>query len=104
MKFAFVSSLAGVLNLAGCATAPSIPAGMRSGQFVGFSCEGGKSIQARAAPDGSTVRIRYEGGYELDNMGGGVYEGAGWRLITQGATAIEPHHSGKPVLRGCKPV
>lgn len=102
MKFVIASSLLGVAVLAGCASSPVVPAGMKAGKFVDFACDGGKRFQARLAGDGSTVRIRHEGGYELDSMGGGVYEGSGWKLVTQGPGAAELHHNGKLIMRGCK--
>jgi hypothetical protein len=90
--------------LAGCATTTAaVPAGMKAGQFVDYSCEGGKRLAARAAEDGSTVRIRFEGGYELDRKEAGVYEGDGWKLVTR-AGAAELAHGGKVVAAGCKPV
>lgn len=102
MKFAFVLPLVAVCLLAACATSAPVPVGMKAGQFVMFSCEGGKSFQARAAGDGSSVRVRYEGGYELDNKGAGVYESDGWKLMTQGPGAAELIHNGKTLLKGCK--
>ena len=95
-------ALAGVAVMSGCASSPSVPAGMQAGKFVSYECEGGKRLQARLAADGSTVRIRHEGGYELDRNGNGVYEGEGWRLETQGK--VELHHHGKPVARACRAV
>ena len=74
---------------------------MKAGQFVSFACDGGKILRARLADDGSSVRIRYEGGYELDNKGGGVYEGEGFKLLTQGTTELS--HHGKLVAKNCKP-
>jgi ABC-type phosphate transport system substrate-binding protein len=56
-------ALAGVAVMSGCASSPSVPAGMQAGKFVSYECEGGKRLQARLAADGSTVRIRHEGGY-----------------------------------------
>ena len=79
-----------------------VSAGIQAGKFVSYECEGGKRLQARLAADGSTVRIRHEGGYELDRKGNGVYEGEGWRLETQGK--VELHHHGKPVARACRAV
>ena len=100
MKYALSIALAGAALLAGCASSPSVPAGMQAGKFVSYECEGGKRFQARLAADGSTVRIRYEGGYELDRKADGVYEGEGWRLETQGK--MELHHKGKVAVRGCR--
>ena len=102
MKSVFTLPLVAVALLAACATSPVLPVGMKAGQFVTFSCEGGKSFQARAAEDGSSVRVRYEGGYELDNKGAGVYEAEGWKLVTQGAGATELIHNGKSLLKSCK--
>jgi hypothetical protein len=102
MKAAVIGVVSLVL-LAGCATTASVPNGMKAGQFVDFSCEGGQRCQARAAADGSSVRVRYEGGYELDRQADGVYEAPGWRLVTQGADALELVHNGKSVGKRCKP-
>lgn len=100
MKFALSVSLLGAALLAGCATGSSVPAGMQAGKFVAYQCEGGKRFQARLAADGSSVRIRHEGGYELDHKGGGVYEGEGWKLLTHGA--VELQHNGKTAARQCR--
>lgn len=91
--------------LAGCATTTTapVPAGMKAGQFVEYACDGGKRLLARAAVDGSTVRVRFEGGHELDRKGDGLYESDGWRFSTSTATA-ELSHGGKVVARACKPV
>lgn len=102
MKFIFAVPVIAVGLLSGCATSVAVPSGMKAGQFVTFSCEGGKSFQARAAEDGSSVRVRYEGGYELDNKGAGVYEAEGWKLVTQGAGATELIHNRKSLLKSCK--
>jgi hypothetical protein len=98
MKKLTLVSLLGLAALAGCAT--SNTAGMNPGQFVAFECDGGKRFQARLADDGSTVRIRSEGGYELDSKGNGVYEGEGWKFSTKGA--VELMHNGKVTHKGCK--
>ena len=88
----------------GCANTSTLPSGMVAGKFVAYACEGGKQFQARAADDGSTVRIRYEGGYELDRMAKGIYEGSGWKLVTADAAGAlaELSHNGKVVLKACK--
>lgn len=101
MKFTFTAPLVAIALLAGCATV-SLPVGMKAGQFVTYKCEGGKTLQARAVADDSSVRVRYEGGYELDNKGSGVYEADGWKLVTQGPSATEFMHNGKSVLKNCK--
>lgn len=104
MKTTSIALSLAVAVLASCATTTAtVPAGMKAGRFVDYSCEGGKRLAARAAEDGSTVRIRFEGGYELDRKEAGVYEGYGWKLVTQ-AGAAELVHGGKVVAAGCKPV
>ena len=103
MKFVFTAPLIAIGLLAGCASSPAVPPGMKTGQFVDFACDGGKRFQARLAADGSTVRVRYEGGYELDSKGGGIYEGAGWKLVTQGPGSTELFHNGKSAMKDCKP-
>lgn len=101
MKFLFIAPLVSIVLLAGCAT--RVPAGMKVGQFVTYKCAGGKTFQARAMADDSSVRVRYEGGYELDNRGAGVYEADGWKLDTQVPGAAELIHNGKSVLKNCQP-
>jgi hypothetical protein len=102
MKFVFTAPFIAIGLLAGCASSPAVPPGMKTGQFVDFACDGGKRFQARLAADGSTVRIRHEGGYELDSKGGGIYEGAGWKLVTQGPGSTELLHNGKSAMKDCK--
>lgn len=88
--------------MAGCASTAAVPQGMKAGQFVDFACEGGKRLSARAGVDGSTIRVRFEGGWELDRKADGVYEADGWRFASSGgASALS--HNGKVVASGCKP-
>ncbi len=92
----------GLVAMLGCASTPSVPAGMKVGEFVQFTCEGGKRFSARVAEGGESVRVRADGGFELDRKGDGVYEGEGWRLASEaGATSLI--HNGKQTHKGCKP-
>ncbi len=104
----YVKSWTGAVFLvsvaAGCAVSSPLPIGMVADKFVSFSCEGGKQFQARATPDGSSVRIRYEGGYELDQIAKGIYEGAGWKFVAGDSANSELFHNGKSVLKSCKVV
>lgn len=106
MKLAAAVSLLCLLALGGCAStgaaSSSIPAGMKAGEFVPFACDGGKRLMARAAADGSSVRVRFEGGYELDRKGPGVFEADGWKLTSQ-SDGTELVHNGKSVATNCKP-
>jgi hypothetical protein len=102
MKLVFVASLVALATVAGCASTSTVPAGMKVGQFVTFDCEGGKRFQARMAEGGETVRVRYEGGYELDRKEAGIYESEGWKLVMQGPGATELQHNGKTALKNCK--
>jgi len=102
MKYALIATAAGMALLAGCATTAQAPAGMKVGQFVTYKCDGGKQVQARLAEGGDSVRVRYEGGYELDRKAGGVYEADGWKLVTQRAGGMELQHNGKPAATNCK--
>ena len=89
--------------LAGCASNPAVPDGMQPGKFVTFACEGGKTFSARVAEGGDTVRVRaHHGSAELDRKGDGVYEGDGYKLVTQGAEAVSLTHDGKPQGKACK--
>lgn len=98
---AFVA-LSALALLAGCAST-SVPAGMQSGKFVTFACEGGKTFSARAADDGATVRVRaHHGSAELERKADGVYEGEGYKLSTQEPGGVSLMHDGKPQGKGCK--
>ena len=103
MKTIAIAALTSVVVLAGCATQATAPVGMKAGQFVTYACDGGKRLQARLASEGTSVRIRYEGGYELDAKGQGVFEGEGWKLNTSAPEGASLEHNGKPMLKGCKP-
>lgn len=99
-----ITPMLALLVLAGCATTgpgAGVPQGMKAGRFVDYACEGGKRLSARAAADGSSVRVRFEGGYELDREQAGVYEADGWKFSNT-AGAVELAHNGKVVARGCK--
>lgn len=100
MRMLSLLSLAAVL--AGCASGPSVTAGMKPGEFVHYACEGGKRLSARAAADGTTVRVRHEGGYELDRKSDGSFEADGWKL-TRAGSGLDLAHKGKTVAKGCKP-
>ncbi len=102
MKYALIATVAGLAILGGCATTAPTPAGMKVGQFVTYKCDGGKQFQARLAEGGTSVRVRYEGGYELDRKDAGVYEADGWKLMTHGPAGMELMHKGKPAAKNCK--
>lgn len=104
MNFYFLAPILTLGILSGCAAGnPPMPAGMKAGQFVSFNCEEGKRFQARVAEGGGTVRVRYEGGYELDRIAAGVYEAEGWKLVSGSAGTAELFHNGKALLKNCKP-
>ncbi|NPC54436.1 hypothetical protein [Caenimonas soli] len=101
LVLASLASLA-VAALAGCAT-QSAPTGMAPGKFVSFACADGKTFSARAAEGGDSVRVRaHQGSAELDRKGDGVYEGDGYKLVTQGAEGVSLTHEGKPQGKNCK--
>lgn len=102
MKYALLSAATSLAVLGGCATTDTMPAGMMVGQFVTYKCDGGKQFQARLAEGGASVRVRFEGGYELDRKDGGVYEAEGWKLMTQGPAGMELMHKGKQAAKNCK--
>lgn len=104
MTYHVAAAVLGVVVLAGCAATGKTPVGMKPGQFVTYECDAGKRFQARLAEDGSSVRIRYEGGYELDAKGQGVFESEGWKLSTEIPAGSELMHKGKLTHKNCKPV
>jgi hypothetical protein len=103
MKHLYLTSFFSLSMMAGCATTGPTPAGMQPGKFVAYSCDAGKRLQARLADDGKSIRIRYEGGYELDSKGNGVYETDGWTLDTTAKSGFTLAHKGKQTLKNCKP-
>ena len=89
-------------GLAGCAT-PTAPAGMPAGKFISFACADGKTFSARAAEDGASVRVRaHHGSAELDRKADGVFEGDGYKLVTEGAQGLSLTHDGKTQGTNCK--
>lgn len=102
MKSIALLAAVATLAMAGCASTMPAPAGMKVGQFVTYKCESGKQFQARLAEGGNTVRVRYEGGYELDRKDAGVYESDGWKLVARDSAA-ELFHNGKSTLKNCRP-
>jgi hypothetical protein len=103
MKFTIPAAAALTVVLAGCSTMAPAPAGMESGKFVSFDCEGG-DFQARWNPETSTVRVRtHHGAAELSKVADGRYSGDGYELVTAGgATTLS--HAGKVVSKNCKRV
>lgn len=99
LAFALASS---ALVLAGCAST-QVPAGMQPGKFVTFACADSKSFSVRAADGGDSVRVRaHHGSAELDRKADGVYEGDGYKLVTQGAEGVSLSHDGKSQGKSCK--
>ena len=97
----FVLGLAA--SLAACATSGGAPAGLEPGKFVSLSCEGGKGFQARLSEDKRSIRVRgHHGSAELAASGAGVFEGDGYRLVTQGEGATQLLHDNKVFGKGCK--
>jgi hypothetical protein len=82
-----------------------MPSGVVAGRFVTFTCEGSKTFQARWAEEGKSVRVRaHHGSAELSPTGAGVYEGEGYRLVTQGEAAVSLAYGGKPQATKCRPI
>jgi hypothetical protein len=87
--------------VAGCATAPS--AGLETGKFVRFACNGGKSFAARISDDGKSLRVRtHEGAVELDAAGDGQFKGDGFTFFSGGDKGIALQHKDKWVGESCK--
>lgn len=103
MKFLAPAAAALSVVLAACATMAPAPAGMESGKFVSFDCDGG-DFQARWNPETSTVRVRtHHGAAELNKVADGRFTGDGYELVTAGgATTLT--YGGKVVSKNCKRV
>jgi hypothetical protein len=103
MNLRYLPSVAAVL-LVGCAATSAPVPGMTAGKFTNFECVGGR-FSARAAEDGSSVRVRaLHGSAELDRKSAGVYEGEGYRLETTGSGGVTLMHNGKSAGSQCKAV
>lgn len=102
MKTNLAIALSAVCLVSACGTTSTVPVGMKADQFVSYQCDGGKRLQARLATDGSTVRVRFEGGYELDRKADNIFEGEGFKLTGSTGT-LELTHHGKSVASNCKP-
>jgi hypothetical protein len=101
MKFPIPAALALSAFLAGCSSMAPAPAGMESGKFVSFNCEGG-AFQARWNPETSTVRVRsHHGASELRKVADGRFSGDGYELVMAGNTSTLSH-AGKVVGKNCK--
>jgi hypothetical protein len=90
--------------LAGCATSPPAPGGLKAGKFVTMSCSENKAFQARLSEDGRTVRVRaHPGSAELEKQGDGSFSGEGYllKLGSDGGTSLD--HAGKSQGKGCRP-
>jgi hypothetical protein len=102
MKTVAMLALLGSAVLAGCASLAPPPAGMEAGKFVRFDCDG-QDFQARFNPEGNTVRVRTQhGAAELTAGADGVFQGEGFKLMTQGPTGVTIEHAGKVVGKACK--
>lgn len=98
-----IVTIAGLM-LAACATSPSLPAGVKAGQFVRFACDGGKTFAVRVSEDGSSARVRaLHGAAELASKGEGLFEGEGYRLMLKSGDATALSHDGKPQGEKCRP-
>lgn len=103
MKFPVPAVAALAVALAACSTMAPAPAGMESGKFVSFDCEGG-DFQARWNPETSTVRVRtHHGAAELSKVADDRYSGEGYELMSSGGGATLSH-AGKVVSKNCKRV
>ncbi len=97
-----IGTVAAAVILSGCASTATVPMGMKAGEFVQFTCQTGKNFSARVREDAKSIRVRYEGGWELDQKADGVYEADGWKLMTMGQDAFELLHNGKSIGKRCK--
>jgi hypothetical protein len=86
-----------------CATPVEKAAGLKPGEFVALSCQGGKMFRARLSPEGDSVRVRtLHGSAELAAAGGGVFKGEGFELDARPADGVTLTHNGKTDASGCR--
>lgn len=91
------------LILGACATAPERAAGLKPGEFVAFTCQGGKVLRARLSEQGDSVRVRTQhGSAELLASRAGVFKGESFELDTRPAEGAMLSYNGKADATGCK--
>jgi hypothetical protein len=99
----FVAASA-ALTLAACASSPSLPAGVKPGEFARMTCDGGKTFAVRVSEDGRSARVRgHHGAAELAAKGDGLFEGEGYRLMLKPGEGSALSHDGKPQGEKCRP-
>jgi hypothetical protein len=77
-----------------CASAPTLPAGMKAGQFARLACETGRGFAVRMAEDGQTARVRaLHGAVELARQSDGSYLGDEYKLALSPSPTL--WHNGK---------
>jgi hypothetical protein len=83
-----------------CASAPSLPAGMKAGQFTRLACEGGRGFAVRVAEDGASARVRaLHGAVELARQGDGSFLGEDYKLALSPSATL--WHKGKVEAEKC---
>ena len=103
MHFKPLSVVIATLTLTACASAPSLPAGVKAGEFARFMCDGGKSFAVRVSADGSSARVRaLHGAAELAAKGDGLFEGDGYRLTLKAADGTSLLQDGKSQGDKCR--
>jgi hypothetical protein len=91
------------MTMVACATPVERAAGLKPGEFVVLSCQGGKVFRARLSPEGDSVRVRtLHGSAELAAAGGGVFKGDGFELDARPAEGVSLMHNGKVDSSGCR--
>lgn len=101
-SFLVLASVASVVAVAGCASAPTLPPGVKAGQFTRLACEGGKTFAVRMAEDGKSARVRaLHGASELSLQPDGAYAGEDYKLALPGVSAATLWHKGKVEAEKC---
>jgi hypothetical protein len=95
--------LVSAFAVAGCASSPQLPAGIKPGQFTRLSCEGGKTFAVRMAEDGRSARVRaLHGASELGLQVDGAYAGEDYKLMLPATSDATLWHKGKVEADKCK--
>ena len=101
--FLLFASLASALLVAGCASGPQLPAGVKPGEFSRLSCSGGRTFAVRMAEDGKSARVRaMHGAAELSLQPDGAYAGDEYKLAMPSSAAATLWHKGKVEAEQCK--
>jgi hypothetical protein len=101
--FVLVLPLSVLAIVTACASSPSLPAGVKPGEFARLGCEGGRTFAVRMAEDGKSARVRaLHGAAELSLQSDGAYAGDEYKLALPASAPATLWHKGKVEADKCR--